>query len=441
MKKVYFSILLIGAISCSSLSEAQIKQQLFLENTHKNVKIYEENKNVIGPCEPSIFINPLNTNNIVVGSVLNNVHTSFDGGLTWETKQLDSKYGVFGDPCIVADSSGNFYYLHLSDPEKKGWRSNQILDQIVIQKSTDGGKNWSSGVGIGKNSPKQQDKEWAVINPINNDIYVTWTEFDTYGSKDPLDKSRILFSKSSDAGNTFSVPVKISQFEGNCVDDDYTPEGAVPSVGVNGELYVAWSFDNKIYFDRSLDFGKTWLEEDILVANQPGGWSTEIAGIGRSNGMPVTAVDLSEGSYKGTIYINWTDHRNGVDNTDVFISKSIDNGLTWSNPKKVNTDNTKSHQFLTWMSVDPKTGYIYIIYYDRSETTNNETEVTLAVSYDAGDSFVSKKISEKPFSLVPKGVFFGDYNNINAINGVIRPVWTHYENGKLSILTALITEQ
>lgn len=440
MRHLILLITTLLIVSCSATKSTKDKQHNFLKSTYKNVKIYESDGKGLGPCEPSIFINPKNVNNIVAGSILDNVHYSFDGGFTWETKKLSSDLGVFGDPCITADNDGNFYFLHLSDPDKIGWRSTNILNQIVIQKSEDGGKNWSAGIGIGNNSPKQQDKEWAVVNPFNNEIYVTWTEFDKYGSKNIEDKSRILFSKSSDGGNSFSIPVKLSQFEGNCIDDDLTPEGAVPSVGVNGEIFVAWSFNDKIYFDKSVDQGETWLENDILVSNQPGGWSTEIAGIGRSNGMPVTAVDHSNSKYRGTIYVNWTDHRNGINNTDVFISKSVNEGKTWSKPKKVNTDNTISDQFFTWMSVDPKTGYIYIIYYDRSNLNQNNTDVTLAVSYNGGKTFVSKKISDKPFSSIPKGVFFGDYNNINSINGIIRPVWTHYENGKLSIFTAIIKD-
>ncbi|MDO9262000.1 MAG: sialidase family protein [Flavobacteriaceae bacterium] len=440
MRKIFIIIFIISTVSCSSLLEVHKKQKTFLKSTYKNVKIYESDGFGLGPCEPSIFINPTNTNNMVAGSVLNNYHFSFDGGLTWETQKLQSDLGVFGDPCIVADNQGNFYYLHLSDPDKIGWKSPNILDQIVVQKSVDGGKNWSSGTGIGKNSPKQQDKEWAVINPLNNEIYVTWTEFDKYGSKNTSDKSRILFSKSVDGGNSFSDPINLSQLEGNCMDDDLTTEGAVPSVGVNGEIYVAWSFNQQIYFDKSVDNGQNWLAEDVIITSQNGGWKTEIPGIGRSNGMPVTAVDHSNSKHRGTIYVNWTDVRNGINNTDVFIAKSKNNGKTWSKPKKVNTDKSVSHQFLTWMSVDPKTGFIYIVYYDRHQLNNNKTDVSLAVSYNGGKKFVSKKISENPFSALPKEVFFGDYNNINALNGVIRPVWTHYENEKLSIFTAIINE-
>jgi len=433
---IIFSVIFI-------LSSFGIKAQEPVKNnlkitSFKNVKIYERAPgHGLGPAEPSIFINPKNTNNIVAGSIINFVHTSFDGGVTWKNKQLKSTKGVWGDPCVIADTKGNFYYAHLSDPEGTNWRSKKILDRMVVQKSIDGGKTWSDGASVGKNSPKQQDKEWLAVNPFNNNIYMSWTEFDKYNSSNPKDKSRILFSKSTDDGITWSKPIELSEFEGNTADDDLTTEGAVPSVGPNGEIYVAWSYNHKIYFDKSLDDGKTWLKNDIIATKQPGGWNFEVPGLNRTNGMPVTGVDLSDSMYKGTIYINFADQRNGKKNTDIFIVKSIDGGNTWSNPIKVNQDKTKSHQFLTWMSIDSKTGYIYIVYYDKSKHKDELTDVVLATSTDGGNSFLNTIISEKPFK-TNSNVFFGDYSNINAYDGVIRPIWTEQKNDTMSVWTALI---
>ena len=89
------------------------------------------------------------------------------------------------------------------------------------------------------------------------------------------------------------------------------------------------------------------------------------------------------------------------------------------------------------MSIDPKTGAIYIVYYDRSKHKNMLTDVVLAISTDGGSSFSNTTISESPFKPDPN-VFFGDYNNISAYNGIIRPVWTRLEKDTLSIWTALI---
>ena len=161
--------------------------------------------------------------------------------------KLKSSYGVYGDPVVRCDAKGHFYYAHLSNPSGGVFRDSSWLDRIVIQKSVDKGKTWNDGSFTLPRSPKDQDKQWLAMDPDRENIYVTWTEFDLYNSKLPEDKSRILFSKSIDEGMSWSFPKRISQFEGDCIDDDMTTEGAVPCVGADGEIYVAWSFNNKIY--------------------------------------------------------------------------------------------------------------------------------------------------------------------------------------------------
>ncbi|MBK6995416.1 MAG: exo-alpha-sialidase [Lewinellaceae bacterium] len=171
-----------------------------------------------GPCEPSIAISPTNTQNVAAGAILDRYYWSEDGGRTWKNGKLISKSsGVYGDPVLIADWKGNFYYTHLSNPEGKGWGSEKLLDRIVIQKSTDGGKTYDDGAWCGLRHPKDQDKPWLCADPATGNIACTWTEFDKYSSKDlEKDHSRILFSQSTDAGKTWSEALAINQFDGNC---------------------------------------------------------------------------------------------------------------------------------------------------------------------------------------------------------------------------------
>ena len=392
------------------------------------------------PCEPSIAINPKNPDNIVGGAILDKVYTTFDGGKTWSMQQLQSTYGVFGDPCIIADRKGRFYYFHLADPGGSKWGSESLLDRIVCQTSKNGGKTWNNGGFMGNYHPKDQDKEWAIVNPFNNHIYATWTQFDKYESRKPEDKSNILFSYSKNKGKKWSEALVINQKSGDCLDDDNTTEGAVPAVGPNGEIYVAWSLSEKIWFDRSLDGGKTWLEEDILITDQPGGWTLDIPGLTRSNGMPILVSDLSEGPNRGNLYINWADQRYGSNDTDIWFASSKDGGTTWSKPKKINQDGKGNHQFLTWMTIDQTNGYLYMVYYDRRHYDDLRTDVYLAWSKDGGKTFTEQKISDKPFSPNPQ-VFFGDYNNISAHAGRIVPIWTRMDEGRNSVWTAVISQE
>ncbi|NVO20223.1 MAG: T9SS type A sorting domain-containing protein [Bacteroidetes bacterium] len=386
------------------------------------------------PNETSIYMNPKNTNQLVAGANLTAAYYSNDGGYTWGNSKMQSTLGVYGDPVLVIDTNGYFYYFHLSNPVNNpgGW-----LDQIVCQRSTNSGLSWNDGSGIGKNSPAQQDKPWVIVNPYNNELYVTWTQFDLYGVSDTTKHSNIHFSSSSDNGISWTPAIRLNEISGNCVDSDSTVEGAVPAVGPEGEIYTSWAGPAGIVFDRSLDGGITWLDHDITVSDMPGGWDFQVPGIFRVNGMPVTCCDLSKGPHNGTIYINWSDQRNGTFDTDIWLSKSTDGGNTWSPPLRVNNDPPGKQQFFNWMTIDQSTGYIWIVFYDRRNYNDNRTDVFLACSTDGGNTFSNFKVSETPF-LPSQTVFFGDYTCITAHNNKIRPIWTRLDDLDLSIYTAIV---
>lgn len=391
---------------------------------------------IFNPNEPVIIMDPNQPGYLIAASNLNSYFISLDTGITWVQSQQLSDLGVWGDPVLVVDSESNFYYFHLSNPFEV-YPDGDWIDRIVCQKSINNGDSWSNGSFMGLNGDKDQDKEWAIVDLTNDNIYVTWTQFDSYGSTNPLDSTLILFSKSVDAGITWSEPLRLNKVAGNCIDSDDTVEGAVPAVGPEGEIYVAWAGPEGLVFDRSDDQGETWLDEDIFIDSIPGGWDYSIPGIYRSNGLPVTVCDLSGGDNNGTIYVNWTDQRNGTDDTDVWLAKSTDGGDTWSEAIRVNDDLEGSHQFLTWMAVDQITGYLYFVFYDRRDHSDNYTDVYMARSTDGGVSFDNFIVSEEPFLPSP-GVFFGDYNNVAAHNGVVRPIWTRLHSGDLSLWTALV---
>ncbi len=51
-------------------------------------------------CEPTIAINPKDRNNIVAGSMRDNVYYTKDGGQTWTNEKLNCPFGVYGaDRC------------------------------------------------------------------------------------------------------------------------------------------------------------------------------------------------------------------------------------------------------------------------------------------------------------------------------------------------------
>ncbi len=401
-------------------------QNLSAQSEFKNVKV----AGASNPNEPSIAIHPEKEKWMAVGVNLNRVYISKNGGKKWKKTVMKSDFGVWGDPVMHITQKGRFYHFHLANPQIGNW-----IDRIVCQYSDDRGKTWTPGSFTGLNGEKAQDKHW--VDSRGDTLVLTWTQFDKYGSRKSKDSSNILFSSSYDAGETWTEAFRINEVSGDCIDSSNTTEGAVPAFGTNGEIYVTWAGPAGLRFDRSLDGGKTWLEKDVLLDADYAGWSYSIPGIYRSNGMPITLVDKSDGPNRGTIYVCWSDQRNGAENTDVFMSKSRDRGDTWSDPIRVNDNVGSKQQFLTWMCIHPETGDLYSVFYDRRNYDDTQTDVYLAYSKDGGESFKDIRISERPFTPNQR-IFFGDYTNIAVSGNSLRPVWARMDGRSTSVWTALI---
>lgn len=404
---------------------------------YKNIVLDQRSEGNLA-CEPAIAINPRNALNIVAASLKDNVYYSFDGGKTWAKKKITSSFGVYGHPVVIADSKGTFYYFHLSDPTGEGRRNEKSLDAIVCHVSEDGGKNWDDGTQIGLNLPKDQDKPWADVNS-KGEIVVTWTQFDKYGSKDPDCKSRIMLSSSSN-GKKWSKAVEISSTPGNCLDDSNTAQGAAPAVSDDKKLFVAWSNAGKIMLDRSFDNGAIWLTNDIEISRQNGGWNFSIPGHDRSNGFPSIKIDRSKTAHKGMLYMTYAEKVKGREDTDVFFIRTSQFGDFWTSPVRIGEDANNRFQYMPAMCIDQVNGNVYIVYYDRGEYEDLRTDVRLAYSMDKGATFKTVRISETPF-IPDESSLFGDYVAISAHKGIVTPVWTRMDQGKTSVVVAVIKQE
>jgi len=397
---------------------------------HKNILISNKND----PEEITICINPKNPNIIIAAANTENYYFSSDTGKTWRSEIIKSSHGVWGDPCLIIDSLENFYYFHLSKS-----KSGNPYDRLVCQKSYNKGVSWSNGTYFGLNGSLSQDKEWAAIDPKSNFIYATWTE-----QKKKLYRNSqkvvtdILVSVSKDFGKTWSDGLKINEISGSDFKSWRTVIGAMPAIGPKGEVFATWVSNEGIFFDKSIDSGKTWIDKDTRVANIANSWSIKIPGVYRSYVFPIIACDISNSLFHGDLYITWADQIDERKNTDIWISKSTNLGLSWSKPVKVNNDSTNHHQYSPWITIDQANGNIYIVFYDRRNHQDNKTDVFIAKSTDGGQTFTNFIISERFFT--PNSyTFMGDYIGIAAFNNIVRPVWTSInDHSKLSVWTAII---
>ena len=378
--------------------------------------------------EPGIAVNPNNPQQVVaVYQGKSRAAYSTDGGRSFTLAEgtTPSDWRSAGDVSTAFDNKGHAFLCYLTF-DRLGtmsyWAHGAGRNGIYVRRSLDGGRTWEKEPLAVKAYPTghEPDIQWedmprifadnAPGSPHAGNLYVGWIEWQ-------MEQSIILFSRSVDAGKTWSAPIRISTHAGLPRDDNGALVGFVGTVGADGTIYAVWNDGNTIAFTTSRDGGKTFLPSRSVIETGPpyfGG----VPGVARVMGFPQIGVEWKG----GRLHIAWSDYRNG--DIDVFTSYSADHGRTWSKPLRVNTDplHDGNDQFFQWLAVDPLTGAVYVQFYDRrDDPTNRKTFITLARSTDGGRSFTNYAWTDRAFE--GQAAFLGDYTWLTAYNNRVYGIW------------------
>jgi len=412
---------------------------------HQVVKVTEKGDG--SPAEVSVTLNPKRPDQLAaVGHTARGclVCTSQDSGATWHKAIFPNpmKRRVQGDDLVLFGADGRLWHGCIRFQGIRVPRPRVADTGIFVTASEDGGLTWGEASTVIDHVNAVEpfyDKPWIAVdgNPeskYKGNVYAGLTRFDVYGSKAPEHKSHVLFSRSTDGGKTFSPVQRISETPGDCLDSVNTVMGAMPAVGLGGEVYVVWAGPDGVTFDRSEDGGATF-GKDITISKMIPGWDIPVEGVHRHNGLPTIGVDMSTGPRRGSVYVTWLDKRNG--DTDVFCAVSRDSGKTWSEPVRVNDDAKGKDQMFPWSAVDPVDGSVNVLFYDRRGLDGARTGLSLARSVDGGKTFVNYAIDQEAFECVP-GMFFGDYIGLSAHGGRLVGAYSHFvKRNELALSVAL----
>lgn len=385
--------------------------------------------------ENSISVNPnniaiaINSNNSKVAGVYRaSAFNTSNTGASW-TGLNSVEPNSYADPSVVIDNNNNWYINYIT----------QGLKQSVA-KSINNGVSWtitqSADPGVGLLADKNHFMvDNSITSPYQGNLYNAWTMF--YGGG--VNNQKVHINRSVDGGSTWSANTNLSGALGSHLD-----QGVNIQTGPAGEVYVAWivypgpgiSDEKAIGFCKSTDGGSSYTAPVKVIDNIRG---IRVTGCGKSmraNSFPSMAVDNSFGPNRGTIYIVWPNvgvpgTNTGTD-VDIYMIKSADGGGTWSTPIRVNTDSAglgKKHYF-AWITCDPKTGTLNVIFYDDRNVSSTEVEAWVATSCNGGNNWIDFKVSDVAFTPnVGTGGYFGDYLGISAYDNVVYPVWTDNRSG------------
>ena len=378
--------------------------------------------------EPGVSVNPLDPRQVVVVfQYTAQAAYSQDAGHTWHLATGVSlpQYRMSGDVSTVFDNKGHAFLACIAF-DKLGttnyWAHGATRNGIYIRRSLDGGATWEPEVhpvAVQTTSPgiPFEDKPYIVADtsksPYAGNLYIGWTRW-------TLTDSRMLFSRSTDDGLTWSEPIEISQVRGLPRDDNGALEGFDGVVGPDGTLYAVWTLTDHIVFTESHDGGRTFSRTRNIVTTAP--TMFDIADLERANGFPQIAIDPRGGPHGGPLYVTWSDYRNG--GVDVFCIVSRDHGRSWSAPVRVNNDpiHDGADHFFQWLAVDPLSGEVNVVFYDRREDPADKVQiVALARSSDGGASFANYAWTTTPFH--SEGVFMGDYLGLAAWGDRVYGAW------------------
>ncbi len=379
------------------------------------------------------------------------VFSSADGGGSWSHGcapqasaytglGLDGCIGEFvygSDPALSWDAEGRVFLNHMLICAT--FRIGPIGMAIVTARSLDGGATWAAhGVVVDSFLDGDfEDKNFYAVDttpasPFYGRHYTCW---------DRWNDQKVAWS--ADGGATWTeVDLPAAPFGGvdifceMAVADDGTVHLAFDS------LTCATGCTNEAMFHtRSTDGGLTWsapvLVRDFELASFAGGTNCPVSQDDRCiNPFGAIAIDNTGGACDGRLYATFTDFAPGgtVNGTDVWVSRSADNGATWSAPVKVNDDGLPNRsQFHPFLQVDQSNGNVVVAWQDaRRHAGNDGLDFFVARSTDCGLTFGPNVQASQPSA---------EFNNAGIShsnhNSLVNPNYNPNQTGEYMGLDAL----
>jgi hypothetical protein len=336
-----------------------------------------------------------------VGDAWLGVFKSFDCGATWTSTLLPGHMldtstpaspikglAAAADPTVRAGTSGLFYYSGIAFNRGEGQPSKVFVARFIDNNNKDGGDPiqylGAAQIDLGT-SGQFLDKPWIVADiprggstctingktiPAGN-VYLVYTSF--VGGDNNV-HSKILFSKSTDCGATWSSPAKLSE---SVARNQGTNIAIDPGTGT---IHIAWrefsiagdsTTRNAILVTRSNDGGQTFMftraaaiEPQFTPFDQASSVLTF-----RTNAYPTIAVVPAEADGRsagqpGRIYVAWAGRGKGdtrPSDSRILISTSI-GGSTWSTPRKADAFAGSGNQIMPSLAFAG--GQLALAYYD-----------------------------------------------------------------------------
>jgi len=276
---------------------------------------------------------------------------SRDYGVTWQSNDIRLNTNDAGSSAsrsaeICSDNNGNIYIV---------WKdSRNGEDDIYLNYSRDHGATWQANdirLNADTAGSARSSQPW-ISSDNNGNIYVVWTD-DRYDHDQVYPKTDIYFTCSLDYGVTWLMnDIRLNTDETGSA---FSCDPRISSDN-NGNIYVVWqdlrNEKEDIYFNYSHDYGATWQANDIRIDTGREG--------SRHSFFPEMTSDNN-----GNIYIVWMDCRNNDYDPDIYFNFSRDYGATWQmNDIRIDTNGDGDAMSSCPRISSDNNGNVYIVWMD-----------------------------------------------------------------------------
>jgi hypothetical protein len=259
---------------------------------------------------------------------------------------LRTKKGVkFRAPKNITPHNGGAFVPRLAVDAAENvnivWGDTLMGKRVVYTRSTDMGGSFSPLIEVSRSTGDAFEPEIA-LDPQGH-IFVVW-EDSASGSK------AIMFARSTDDGASFSTPVQLSQGSGNAL-----------------ESYIATDASGRIYVTWSQEIDGTVQAFLTRSTNQGGSFSTPVNLSNAPNGdVRKTCI----ATFQNTVYVAY----NNDDGRDhqAYVLTSTDAGVTFGDPAQISdASRNKGRAHSVAMVVDSR-GTLHSVWIDSSLLGNDE---------------------------------------------------------------------
>jgi hypothetical protein len=366
------------------------------------------------------------------------------GGYRGKWQQNESKYDYVDDATVALDRNG---------AAAVAWVEQRRKDVFFQVFERNGKRRFKQAVNVSRTPTVFSWLPRIVLSPTRaNEVFVLWQEIVFSGGSHG---GEIFFARSFDSGRTFSAPLNLSRSIGGDgkgrISKDVWHNGSLDlAIGADGALYAAWTeYEGPLWFSRSDDAGNSfstplriagadsakparapalaigadktifvaWTHgedesADIHVATSLDGGRTFRAPsvVAQTRGYsdaPKLAVDV-----EGTVHLVYAESAHGpFDRYHVRYARSHDAGRSFEPARDISQPHPSGIVSAAFphLSLDGR-GHVYVAWEIFADVREPPRGLAFAVSFDRGERFTAPTVV--PASIDPSGGGNGSHQGL-----------------------------